>query len=136
MNELQIAVLHPFVYSALLVLVYGTIIGLSRFYFVGTKQQSYKTLTPGAPQGPTWYASLNRVYINSIEALALFTPAFILLLMQNTHLEMLKTLTWVFLFGRILYALVYIGGGYTIVCSVFWLVGFVATLASWLFLLA
>lgn len=135
MNEIQIAIANPLIFAALLIIVQGTIIGLSRFYFVGTKKFSYSTLTPGQTQGPRWYSSLNRVYVNAIESIAVFAPAVILCLIAGKNLELLKTLTWVYLGGRVAYAAIYIGGGYTILCSFAWLVGFVATLVSWLLLL-
>lgn len=136
MNEVQLNILSPLVYSALLLIVFGTVIGLSRFYFVGTKKFSYATLTPGAPQGPRWYSSLNRVYINGIEALALFAPAVLIHFFAHSNIELLRNIMWVYFFGRLAYSVVYILGGYTIVCSFCWLVGFVATLFGWLLILA
>ena len=136
MNELQLGILQPLTLAALLVIAFGTVIGLSRFYFVGTKKFSYGTLTPGAPQGPRWYASLNRVYINSIEALALFAPMVIIHLHFGTHLDVVKSLAWAYLIGRALYSAIYLGRGYSIFCSFAWLVGFVATLVGWLLVLA
>ncbi|MDZ4085045.1 MAG: MAPEG family protein [Bdellovibrionales bacterium] len=135
MNDIQIAIANPLVFSALLIIVQGTIIGLSRFYFVGTKKFSYTTLTPGVTQGPKWYASLNRIYVNAIESIAVFAPAVILCLIAGKNLEMLQTVTWVYLVGRLAYTVVYLAGGYTILCSFAWLIGFFATLAGWLLLL-
>lgn len=135
MSEIQLTIANPLVFAALLVIIQGTIIGLSRFYFVGTGKFSYKTLTPGVTQGPNWYASLNRVYVNSIESIALFAPAVILCLIGAKNLELLKTLCWIYFAGRVAYCAIYVGGGYSIWCSFAWLVGFLSTLVAWLFLL-
>lgn len=136
MSELHQGSLNPLIFYVLLTMVIGTCIGLARFYFVGTKKFSYATLTPGEPQGPRWYSSLNRIFINSLEALTLFAPMIILQMQKGSHLETVSTLAWVFLIGRVLYTLVYLGKGYTILCSLTWLIGFVATLVGWLLLLA
>lgn len=136
MSSISSAVLQPMVLSALLILVLGTVIGLTRFYFVGTKKYSYSTLTPGAPQGPAWYSSINRVYINAIESFAVAVPAFILhLLVGSQFMDILGTIAWVYFLGRLVYALVYVLGGYKIWCSFVWLVSFGATLVMWALLL-
>jgi uncharacterized MAPEG superfamily protein len=135
MNDIQMAIANPLVFSALLLIVQGTIIGLSRFYFVGTKKYSYATLTPGVNQGPKWYSSLNRIYVNAVESIAVFAPAVILCLIFGKNLEILQTVTWAYFLGRVAYSVVYLAGGYTIFCSFAWLIGFFATLAGWLLLL-
>lgn len=128
--------LMPVVLSFLWVIVIGTVIGLTRFYLVGTKKFSYDTLIPGQAHGPKWYAYLNRVYINSIEALTLFAPMVILTLGKGAQVELLVKLAWVFFLGRAVYTFIYVSGGYKIWCSFAWLVGFGATLIGWLMLLA
>lgn len=133
MNHLESPLVVCMIYSALLILLKGLAIGLSRFWFVGTKQMSYQTLTPGAPQGPRWYASLNRAYINSVESFALFAPAVLLLVLGGGATpELALTLGWVYLIARVLYDIVYIGTGYSIFVSFIWVAAFASTTVLWL----
>lgn len=126
----------PLTLSALLLIVSGTVIGLSRFYFVGTKKFSYKTLTPGHSQGPGWYANLNRAYINGIESFAVTAPAMLLhAALNSAHLQLIGTLAWLYLVGRLLYNFIYLSMGYHLFVSFAWLVGFAATIGVWITLL-
>lgn len=128
--------LLPLALSAFILIVAGTVIGLCRFFFVGTKKFSYKTLMPGQVQGPGWYASLNRAYINGIESFAVTAPGVLLhVLLNSPHMAMVTNLVWLYLLGRVLYNLVYISMGYHILVSVCWLVGFAGTIGIWAFLL-
>jgi uncharacterized MAPEG superfamily protein len=130
------AFMLPLAISALLLIVMGTVIGLSRFYFVGTNKFTYKTLQPGLGHGPRWYASLNRAYINGIESFALTAPGVLLHHMLNSpHLAMVTNLVWLYLIGRVLYNLVYISKGYHFFVSVCWLIAFAGTIGAWVFLL-
>lgn len=135
MNELQMSIMHYMTYNAVLIIVVGTAIGLSRFFFVGTKKFTYDSILPGQPHGPKWYASLNRVYINGIEAMTLFAPMALFHVLTSSHLEGIAKVAGAFLIGRILYSIVYLLGGYKIWCSFCWLIGFVATLIGWLLIL-
>ncbi len=129
-------IVQPFALFALLLIAKATIIGLSRFFFAGTGKIPYGQLTPGIPQGPRWYASLNRAYINGIEAFALLAPAVLLHLTYKTPPSpSVASLLWVFLMARMLYTLVYLSMGYKVWCSIIWLVGFGATLVTWMMIL-
>jgi uncharacterized MAPEG superfamily protein len=124
----------PLIFTALLLMTKGTIIGLCRFYFAGTKKMPYKVLTPGTPQGPTWYASLNRAYINGIESFAVFAPIVLLMSMPGgtPASEMAVSLSWIYFYARVLYSVVYTFTGYHVGISFIWLAAFVPNLLLWL----
>jgi uncharacterized MAPEG superfamily protein len=132
--------LLPLVVIGFWVIAQGLVIGLTRFYFVLAKRSwTYNDIKPGEPHGPRWYASLNRAYINTLEALVLFAPAVLGLLVHGlkggSFPAAAVTLAWVFVGARIFYTLLYMAIGYRIWISFVWLAGLGPTLVLYLLLL-
>lgn len=125
----------PLAVAGIMIVVWATVIGLTRFGMVGAKKWTYKDIKPGEPHGPAWYSALNRVLINSTESFALFAPAAVLHIVMKSPHSWLVTLAWVYVAARLLYALVYIFGGYSIIVSIVWLTAFLAPLGHWVALL-
>jgi uncharacterized MAPEG superfamily protein len=133
--------LTPLAVFAIWTMVVATVIGLTRFAMFFGKKWTYNDIKPGSEHGPRWYASLNRVFINSVEGFALFAPAVIahaLVSVQGAAAinPLVLTLSWVVVGARVLYTVYYAATGYNIGCSFIWLAGFVPNLGIWLLLFA
>lgn len=123
-SELNILALYG-LYTALVLLlqVTGAQSQLGMGYLLSSRDE-HRTLT-----GIT--ARLDRALTNSITAMALFAPAILLLHAKSAFGDSTLTAAQVFLVARVLYVPAY-GFGLTGLRTLFWIVGFAATVILYL----